>query len=463
MVVLSRVLSPKETGLFTVAAAVTALISTLRDFGVSSYIIQERNLTQEKLQAALGVAYAFSVVMAGVVVAISGPAGGFYGDAGVTRILRVMALAYLFIPMNATVMMCLRREFRFPALYRISLAGSAAHAATAISLGLMGASYMCLAWATVANGIATMAAGYAVRPRQYRFVPSLRGWRAVLSFSVYTTAGSICAEAVTRGCDLVIGRVLGFTALGLFSRGGSVLTLVNQSLLLAISPVALSLFARTNREGGAVRQDFLRATAMVTGVACPAFAVIAVMAGPLIPFLFGPGWTGAVAPARLIAVSGIVGSMHYLHWSLYQSIGANKERLRVQLLIALPQVFVITGLSFVGLRAAAFGMIVNAAIELIVSQAMINRLLGISARAFLDPIGRSLFVTLAAAAGPAAVWAGLLSSHGLWRPLMLAGLLAAPGWLAAVAATRHPLWAELLATAEAIRPWLRTRPLSARF
>ncbi|MFY7940899.1 MAG: oligosaccharide flippase family protein, partial [Burkholderiaceae bacterium] len=54
--VLARLLTPKQVGIYSLCAALTAVAGILRDFGVSEYLIQEKNLTREKMQAAFGIA-----------------------------------------------------------------------------------------------------------------------------------------------------------------------------------------------------------------------------------------------------------------------------------------------------------------------------------------------------------------------------------------------------------------------
>src|SRR4051812_17104740 len=53
VMILSRILTPAETGLFSVAAGLVSIAQAVRDFGVGTYILQERDLTRSRLGAAL--------------------------------------------------------------------------------------------------------------------------------------------------------------------------------------------------------------------------------------------------------------------------------------------------------------------------------------------------------------------------------------------------------------------------
>ena len=57
-VILARLLTPAEIGVFSVAMVVVGFASLLRDFGVSEYLVQEKDLTDTKIQTA----YTFNII-----------------------------------------------------------------------------------------------------------------------------------------------------------------------------------------------------------------------------------------------------------------------------------------------------------------------------------------------------------------------------------------------------------------
>ena len=49
--IIARILTPQEIGVFAIAAVFSTLASMFRDFGVAEYLIQERELTSDKIAA----------------------------------------------------------------------------------------------------------------------------------------------------------------------------------------------------------------------------------------------------------------------------------------------------------------------------------------------------------------------------------------------------------------------------
>ena len=98
---LARWLTPAETGVWAIAAVFAAIASTFRDFGVAEYLIQEKDLTDQKLRAALAVNMTASWLMAVSLLFASGWIAEFYREPGVASVMRVQACNFFLIPFGA--------------------------------------------------------------------------------------------------------------------------------------------------------------------------------------------------------------------------------------------------------------------------------------------------------------------------------------------------------------------------
>ncbi len=443
--VLARILTPEDTGLFSIGVALTLLIAQFRDFGVATFLIQEVDLTDEKFRTALGISMITSLVIMAAIMLGSVWAGEFYHQPGVTRVMLVTTLSFLVLPFNSIVMVWLRRQMRFQALYQMTVAGAVCHAATGVCLALLGFGYMSLAWATVANNFGTAAVAFLYRPRQYSYVPSLKAWRRIASFGVYSTIGNICQEITPRSADLFIGRALGIAAVGQFSRANGLVSLINQSLISGIMPVALSVFALKRRAGEAIGEAYLNGLGMLTVVAWPAFAFLGLMTFPLIRILFGDQWDIAVEPARLVSVAAMVSCLTVLHPTVYQATGAMRQRMNVQILVTPARLAVLFVTAQFGLAAVAAGTILNALIEFLPSQLAMNRIIGTGLADLFAATWKSLLATLASAVAPVLVLIYLPpTAQDLWAPVILAGIGTGAAWLAALFLLAHPMAGEML-------------------
>ena len=125
--IIARLLTPGQIGIFSIGAVVVGITQMVRDFGVGQYLIQEKDLNGERLRAAYTLTMLISWSMAGLLALASGPVADFYDEAGVGDVLRVLALNVLLIPFGSITLPVLRRQLRFRALYCINVANALAN------------------------------------------------------------------------------------------------------------------------------------------------------------------------------------------------------------------------------------------------------------------------------------------------------------------------------------------------
>ena len=75
--VLARLLSPADYGVYGVALVIVSIITLLRDFGAISFIMQERDLTEDRLRTVYGVSLVIGIVAGGAIAGASGSIANF--------------------------------------------------------------------------------------------------------------------------------------------------------------------------------------------------------------------------------------------------------------------------------------------------------------------------------------------------------------------------------------------------
>ena len=246
--IISRLLTPSEVGVFSIAAGLVALVHMLRDFGVSEYVIQAPVLDESLVRTVFTMNLVIAWCLGGVIVAASGAIGTFYADIGVARVLRVLGVVFFLLPFGTTAMALLKREMEFGKLTKIRIGESVVRSCTAVALAYAGFSYMSMAWSALA-GIVVMIVGCTIWGWQYRVKGvSFSHWKSVLHFGSNRTISDVANQLGEQSASLVIGKMLGMTDTGLFSRGYGVVNMYRTNVLGAIGAVAFPAFAREHRE-----------------------------------------------------------------------------------------------------------------------------------------------------------------------------------------------------------------------
>ncbi|RCS30314.1 lipopolysaccharide biosynthesis protein [Rhodanobacter denitrificans] len=443
VVIVSHLLTPAEIGIYSIAAGLVALIQMLRDFGVSEFLIQEEKLDNQKIRTVFTINLLIAWSLGLALFAFSGAAGRFYGNSGVSDVLQVVSIVFVLLPFGAISQTLMKRELEFGKLLRIRLSENVIRSCTTVGLAYAGFSYMSMAWSSVV-GIVVMVAGCAVWGWQYRVTGlSLLHWRRVLGFGSNRTIADIARQVGDQSANLVIGRMLGMAAAGLYSRGYGIVNMYGSTFVGAINGVAFPAFAREHRETGAAPQLFLRSLVYLTGISWPFFAAGILLAFPLIRVLFGSQWDAAVPLMRWLCAAAIVGTLTYQCNQFLVALGHVGAVTLIEVKYQLVRIGVTIVAAFYSVAAVAA---VQVLVYVVATVLYYRRLrsyeplsMGKCARALIP----SMAVTMTTCIGPAVVasWPGLIQQHMIPA---LCGAVAAgcAGWLVGARIVRHPFLEE---------------------
>lgn len=354
-VVIARLLSPSEIGIYSVGAAVVMIANTLRDFGTSTYVIQEKELTDDRLRTAFTITVGLAWIIASVLWILSSPLSAFYAEPGVAEVLRVIAFNFVLIPFGSITLAMLRRDMNFRALMYITLAGTLAHSATAVALAALGMGFISLAWAAVCGTAATVV-GAALANRQWIFARfSLIEQKRVLGFGMRSSLSSMASEAGHASPEMVLGRTLGMEATGLFSRAMGYVQLFERLLQDVLRGVMLPYFSDEARAGTNLRKKLNVAIENIGAISWFIIAMTAVLAKPMILLLYGSQWTDAVPIAQILCVAMAIRCLSPTLASALVANGHISLVMRATLGSTLAKFVLLIALSPYGLGPAAAG------------------------------------------------------------------------------------------------------------
>lgn len=457
-VVVARILTPEQTGVFAVAAVFASLASTFRDFGVGEYLIQERELTDDAIRAATTVNIAVSWAMAALLLLIAPWVAQFYRSDGVGNVMRVQAINFVLIPFGAVAMAWFRRELNFQPIFFANVIASTVSLVVVLSLATTGHGYMSLAWSSVAGVAVTVAASLYFRPKTFPRWPGLRGVREVVAFGKFVSGIYIFGQLGRGAPEMVIGRAHDMASVGMFSRANGMVEIFHSLVLRSIMPVCLPYFARSVRERGSPVRGLVTTMSYLTVVGWPFLAFMALTAYAVIRLMYGEQWLAAVSLSRLLCAAAAFELVYFPAKEAMLSVGRGKESNALQMLI---QGFRLLGLLAAvpfGLNGAAWGLLIAAAFGLLASHLFLARTIGLGVAEIMRALRPSAGVTVLAMA-PLCVLT-VLVPIGVDNYLWVAGagaVITAVCWLGSLRLLQHPLWPEIMQLQRGALTWVRRR------
>lgn len=454
VMILARIITSEQIGIFSVAAFLMALLHVFRDFGVAKYIIQEPDLTWDRMRSALGAAILLAWAVALVLYMLRSPVAAFYDEPQLVDILTVMAISFAVTPVGSLFNAIYRRNMQLKKVAIVRLSAALLSNLVSVTLALRGHGAMSLAWSNLAGIVAFGLVAALLREGAIPLMPRFRNILDILRFGSIASLGSLASVGGNNSADVIIAKTLSLEATGYFSRGNGMVLMFKGLVTGAVLPLVLPYFAALRRESSDVVQPYRAAISHLTGFAWPFFAVLAVLALPAVRTLYGPNWDPSVPIVQILCLAGAVSMLTVFAGDVMIANGHVKEVTKMQLLTQPVRVASILATSTMGLTEIAFSVVASEIVSLAIASYLLYRTAGISLPVVLRATQRSVLVTACAMTGPVLVMLFGNADHPMVQS-MAGGMAAAIGWVVGVLWFRHPIRAHLLQA----KGWLVTRIL----
>lgn len=312
-VILARILSPGEIGVFSMTVVVVAIAHVFRDFGVSAYLQREPDLTTAKIQSASGVAFATSWLIAVALYFASPWLGRWFGEPQITPVMQVLAIGFIFIPFGAVTNALLAREFEAEKQAIVNVVATLSYCISCITLAKLGYGSMSLAYANLINILACALAFIPFRPKNLPILPSFRHWRSIAHYGVGSLFANCIGSLNNSIPDILLGKLGNARQVGLLSRANSTVTIFTHVAGSTVSYGALSYLAAAHHRGETLVPTLSRATVLLTGVGWTALGLTSVLGRDIVLALYGPTWLESVPAVLPLSLAAAIGMMfHYI-------------------------------------------------------------------------------------------------------------------------------------------------------
>lgn len=443
--VIARLLTPAEIGVFSVTMVLLMFVAAVRDMGAGQYLIQERDLTTERIRAVWAVQLGLGLGLACLVLLASYPVAIFYNEPRMRNIMLVVALNYAINPFGSLTYAWLMREMRFESIALMRFSAGVSGALVSVWMAWKNYGPISLAFGSLASTLANALMAIYFRPKSFPWLPGMREIRRVLVFGSKLTVSTIITILSGSAPELLLGKLQSLTAAGLYSRSSGLVGMFHRLFVEAVGAVCLPWFAAQSRERGDFVEPFLKATSYVTALGWSFCLALICLAHPIVRVLYGDQWDQSVDLTRVLAVAAICSVPSSLCQTALLSTGAVSTMARLTVFGALQSLVFVAFGAWQGLLAMGFAVVAATAVVAAMWLHATARHIDLPIVTLLRTFRQSMAVALVSAICPAlALWIYGPYPAVLVMPLLLGigGSLA--GFLAGIFIFKHPLQEEIM-------------------
>lgn len=463
---LARLLTPKEIGVYSVSMAAVGIAQVLRDFGVANFLVQEPKLSEAHIRTAFGAMLILGLFMFFALVGLAPWITLVYDEPQLLLLLRISALNFLVLPFCTVSLALLRRDMAFKKLAALGIVSACASAAVSLFLAYFGYGVVSLAWGGVTLNVVTGLLAWWLRPGRRILLPSFSEWRRVMGFGVQSSLISVVTSIAMDINDLGVGKFVGFEGVALLSRAQGLMNIFHRDVMSAIRNVAFPAYARAARNGTPLEPLHIISVTHVTVTAWPFYGFASLFALEIMRLMFGQQWDNSATLVPIFCLAGAIAAPMNLIGNLIVAQGRMDILARVELTFqpARAALIIFAAFFFRSTEACAIALVIAYACQLPLLYWAKAKFAPNDWASLIDNLARSVKVAAISLLGPLTIAA----LHNFWRvePMpvgwfVLAGASCVISWFFALSVCRHPMAADP-AFRRVTRGWFDPRDDSAK-
>jgi O-antigen/teichoic acid export membrane protein len=366
-VILARLLMPEDFGLIGIALVFVRGLDVLTHTGLAAAIIHRTDRVKEAVDAAWTVFIFRGLALAGLMFLMARAVANFYDEPALESIVKVICCFFVIQGFLNTYLILLRKELDFKRLATFEAAISVLRLVVVVTIAYVYRSV----WALVVGLLADMALrvvmSYVIVRSRPRFALPGRLLKDLFSYGKFVTGATIVVYLTTNLDNAVIGKVLGMGALGYYALAFQLANLPAVEARAVITRVMFPAFSKLQGQLPALREAYLKVLKVVTTLAVPAAAGIAVLAPEIVKTVYGEKWLPMVGALHILCVFGVAESLAATTEPVFRAIGKPQVGFYV---VSLKLMFMVTMIYPLTLRygivGAALAVTVPACIEQVV-------------------------------------------------------------------------------------------------
>jgi O-antigen/teichoic acid export membrane protein len=366
VIVLARIMTPEELGIFAIASSVVMVVTEIRLLGTTNYLVRKVEVTTETISSGIGLTLLICWSLGALVFFSASYVGGYYEIPALVSIFKILSISFIFAPFISVTSAILTREMKFDQLMIANIAVQVIKLIATIGLVLAGYSYYGLAWGVVIGTIIELFFFRFYKPEIVSWKPRFKGLKPIAKFGIFISLTNIMTRLEATAPDIIIGKVSTPIAVAMYSRGIGFLSFLSEVVSTGILQVAFPHLAKVNREGGNLAEAYTKATLLLGSVVWPVLAVAGIASYPAIMLMFGEQWGEAVPLVSIMTGWAILKSIHTMSTSLFYSSGHEKILLKKQFVMFVTTMVAIITAAPYGLEIIAWSMVAIGLVDFIV-------------------------------------------------------------------------------------------------
>lgn len=330
--ILARFIAPEDFGVIAVCTVFINLFYLLGDLGISTAIIQRKDITREDLNEYYTFSLYLSLALAGIFIAVSPLIAKFYESEKLQFILMLLSGQILFSTLNMVPNAVLLKNQEFKFIANRTIIVQTVLGVFSCTAAILGAGIYALLINPIIGSLFIFLLNY-FHIERLHLVGHIHkaSISKIFSYSAFQFLFTL-QNYIYRNIDkLLIGKYLNMEQLGYYEKSYRLMLMPVQNISTVVTPVLQPILSNYQDDIKTQETYFTKVTKLLAVIGIPLSVFLFFTSRELILIVFGEQWIEAIMPFKILALSVAPQMLGSVLGSIYQSTNKVKAQLYIGL------------------------------------------------------------------------------------------------------------------------------------
>lgn len=362
LLILSRLLTPQEYGIYGIMLIFISISDLLVDSGFGGAIIQKKNVSQIDVDTLFLTNLGIAAFLYGILFLFSGVIERFYNVENLSSYLRVLGLSIVFFSFSIVPNSMMMKNLRFRKLAVITVISSLLSSFIAIVLALYGLGVWVLVCQQVLNSLFLALLLWLFSHVNISFNYSKSSFKSLWSFGSNLLFANLLSTIYNNISSSIVPKIASLTQAGYFNQARRLQLLPNNIIYMSIDKAAFPILSQENTISNILLQARYINKYIFT-ICAGIFPLLSLASLPIIRILLGKEWLPAAPYLSILFWAGFGLLIQALYRNMFKSAGFTKVIFKIEIFNTIVGLSIILSAIAGGIMYIVYGMVLSSVIS----------------------------------------------------------------------------------------------------
>jgi O-antigen/teichoic acid export membrane protein len=365
IIILARILSPVQFGIFGIASLLLSFLEILTEIGINVFLVQQKGDIKEYINAAFVISIARGIILSLLIILLAPFVASFFNAADAYSTILLISIVPFIRGFINPAIVSYQKDLLFQKEVSLRLFLFSIDAIITIFLALMTKSAQSFVWGLIISALCEVMLSYWLFSLKPKFELEFKKIKQVIRRGTWVTFTGIFAYFADNGGNIAVGRLVGTESLGIYQVAYKFSTLPISEITNVVNQVVFPIYTKFSDDLSRLSRAFIKVTAVTSIAAILLGGAIFLFAEQILLITLGSEWILALPVIKILAIYGILRTIFGGFSALFFSLGRQDYVAKMTFIRVLGlAILLVPMVSFYGMVGAGYAMLFSILVEI---------------------------------------------------------------------------------------------------